>query len=73
LNRGKPRSIKPDFRIKLEQITLKTQALNLEGKPKFRFMEHPLKNLPGLIHAEQQFPVVDLGANFVPHTLFEFS
>jgi hypothetical protein len=43
-------------------ITLKTQALNLEGKPEFRLMEHLLKNLPGLIHAEQGFPVVDWNA-----------
>jgi hypothetical protein len=73
LNRGKPRGIKPDFRIKLQQITLKTQALNPEGKPKFRLMEHLAKNLPGLILAEQEFPVVDLGLDFVPHTLLEFS
>jgi hypothetical protein len=60
---------RPD--IKPEQITLKTQALNIEGKPKFRLMEHLLKNLPGRILAEQGFPVVDLGADLVPHTLLE--
>jgi hypothetical protein len=59
--------------IKLEQITLITQALNLEDKAKFRLMEHLLKNLPGLILAEQGFPVVDLGVDFVPHTLLEYS
>jgi hypothetical protein len=68
LNRGKrePKvrrtfgsgGIKPDFRIKPEQIALKTQSLNLEYKPKFRLMEHPEENLPGLILAEQRFPFV---------------
>jgi hypothetical protein len=62
---------RPD--IKREQIALKTQSLNLEGKPEFRLMEHLLKNFPGLIHAEQEFPVVDLGADFVPNTLLEYS
>jgi hypothetical protein len=67
--------LEPIFRldIKREQIALKTQALNLEGKPKFRLVEHLLKNLPGRILAKQGFPVVDLGADFVPHTLLEFS
>jgi hypothetical protein len=61
--------LRPD--IKLQQITLKTQALNFEGKPAFRLMEHLFKNLPGRILAEQEFPVVNLGADFVPDTLLE--
>jgi hypothetical protein len=63
--------LRPD--IEPEQITFKSQSLNLEGKPEFRFMEHLLKNLPGRILAEQGFPVVDLGVDFVPHTLLEYS
>jgi hypothetical protein len=69
------RKFQPVFRpdIKRKQITLKTQALNLEGKPAFRLKEHLFKNLPGRILAEQGFPVVDLGADFVPNTLLEYS
>jgi hypothetical protein len=63
--------LRPD--IKLQQITFKTQSLNLEGKPKFRLVEHLLKNLPGLFFLEQEFPVVNLGADFVPHTLLEYT
>jgi hypothetical protein len=63
--------LRPD--IKLQQITLKTQSLNLKGKPVFRLMEHPVKNLPGRILAEQGFPVVYLGLDFVPNTLLEYS
>jgi hypothetical protein len=37
----------------------------------FRLTEYLLKNLPGRIHAEQEFPVVDAGADFVPDTLLE--
>jgi hypothetical protein len=67
------RQFQPVFRpdIKPEQITLKTQSPNLEGKPDFRLMEHPAKNRPGLFSPEQWFPVVDAGADFVPHTLLE--
>jgi hypothetical protein len=63
--------LRPD--IKREQIALKTPPPNLEGKPKFRLMEHLFKNLPGRILAEQGFPVVDLGADFVPYTLLEYT
>jgi hypothetical protein len=57
--------------IKREPIVFKTQAANLEDKPKFRFMEHPGENRPGLILSEQWFPIVDLGTDFVPDTLLE--
>jgi hypothetical protein len=57
--------------IKREPIVLKTQAANLEDKPKFRLMELPGENRPGFGHEEQRFPVVDLGADFVPDTLLE--
>jgi hypothetical protein len=65
--------LQPVFRldIKREQIALKAPPLNLEDKPKSRLTEYLLKNLPGRILAEQGFPVVDLGADFVPHTLLE--
>jgi hypothetical protein len=36
-------------------------------------MEHPGENLPGFRDEEQRFPVVDLGADFVPDTLLEYS
>jgi hypothetical protein len=34
-------------------------------------MEHPVENRPDFRQAEQRFPVVDLGADFVPDTLLE--
>jgi hypothetical protein len=69
------RKLQPVFRldIKREQIALKSQSLNLEGKSLLRFPKHLVKNLPGRIFAKQGFPVVDLGADFVPHTLFEYT
>jgi hypothetical protein len=63
--------LRPD--IKPEQITFKTQSPNLKGKPVFRLTEYLFKNLPGRILAEQGFPVVYLGLDFVPHTLLEYS
>jgi hypothetical protein len=59
--------------IKREQIALKTPPANLEDKPELRFPKHLVKNLPGRILAKQGFPVVDLGADFVPYTLFEYT
>jgi hypothetical protein len=69
------RELQPVFRldIKRKQIALKTPSPNLEDKPQLRFPKHLVKNLPGLLLLEQRFPVVDLGADFVPHTLLEFS
>jgi hypothetical protein len=69
------RKLEPVFRldVKRKPVTLKTQAAGLKYKPKSRLMEHPEENLPGLILAEQGFPVVDLGADLIPDTLFEFS
>jgi hypothetical protein len=83
--------LRPD--IKRKQIALKTPPLNLEDKPEFRLMKHPVKNRQGLFLPEQRsaisYPTTDfskknliprlqggvvrLGADFVPHTLFEFS
>jgi hypothetical protein len=54
-------------------IILKTQAANLKDKPKFRLTEHPVENIPNLLFPEQRFPIVDLGADFVPNTLLEYS
>jgi hypothetical protein len=61
------------FDVKRKPIILKTRGANLEDKPLFRLMEHPGENCPDFRPAEQWFPVVDLGANFVPDTLLEFS
>jgi hypothetical protein len=36
-------------------------------------MEHPEEKLPDFRDEEQRFPVVDLGADFVPHALLEYS
>jgi hypothetical protein len=69
------RKLEPVLRldIKRKHIALKTPSPNLEDKPQLRFPKHLVKNLPGLILAEQRFPVVDLGADLVPYTLLEFS
>jgi hypothetical protein len=62
--------LRPD--IKRKPIILKTQAANLEDEPKFRLTKHPVEKLPNLTFLEQGFPVVDLGADFVPDTLFKY-
>jgi hypothetical protein len=65
---GKFQSIlRPD--IKREPVTLKTQGANLEDKPMFRLIKHLVEKRPDFGPAEQRFPVVDLGADFVPDTL----
>jgi hypothetical protein len=69
---GKPQPVLR-LDIKRKPAALKTQAADLEYKPKSRLMEHTGENLPGFRDEEQRFPVVDLGADLVPHTLFEFS
>jgi hypothetical protein len=65
--------LQPVFRldIKRKQIVFKTQSANLEDKPKLRFPKHPFKNRQSPVLPEQRFPVVDLGADFVPDTLLE--
>jgi hypothetical protein len=57
--------------IKRKPIIFKTQATNLEDKPALRFPKHLSENRSGLRPAEQWFPVVDAGADFVPDTLLE--
>jgi hypothetical protein len=57
--------------VKRKPVILKTQMANLEDKPKFRLMEHPVEKRPDFRPPEQRFPVVDLGADFVPDTLLE--
>jgi hypothetical protein len=61
----------PGLDVKREPVILKTQRTNLEDKPKFRLMEHPVEKRPDFGPAEQWFPVVDLGADFAPDTLLE--
>jgi hypothetical protein len=67
--------LQPILRLdeKRQPIILKTQAANIEDEPKFRLMKHPVENLPDFRLPEQRFPVVDLGADFVPDTLLEYS
>jgi hypothetical protein len=55
--------------VKRKPIIFKTQATNFEDKPALRFPKHLSENRPGLRPAEQRFPVVDAGADFVPDTL----
>jgi hypothetical protein len=59
--------------VKRKQIAFKAQATNLEDKPKLCLMKHPAKNIPDFRLQEQGFPGVDLGADFVPDTLLEYS
>jgi hypothetical protein len=59
--------------IKRKPIILKAQMANLKDKPMFRFVEHPGEKRPDFGPAEQRFPVVNLGADFIPDTLLEYS
>jgi hypothetical protein len=69
------RQLPPSFRfnIKGQPIIRKTEAPNSEGETAGRFAEHPDKNRPGLTAAEEGFPVVDAGTDFVPHARFQFT
>jgi hypothetical protein len=59
--------------VKNKPVIFKAQIADLEDKPMFRLMEHPVENHPDFRPPEQRFPVVDLGADFVPDTLLEYS
>jgi hypothetical protein len=63
----------PGLDVKRKPIILKAQRANLEDKPMFRLTEHPGEKRPDFGPAEQRFPVVDLGADFVPDTLLKYS
>jgi hypothetical protein len=57
--------------VKRQPVILKTQPADFESKPAFRLLENPGKQYQGFKPTEQRFPVVDAGANFVPHPLFQ--
>jgi hypothetical protein len=52
--------------VKRKPVILKAQAANLEDKPLFRLMEHPVENRPDFRPAEQRFPVVAWRAGSIP-------
>jgi hypothetical protein len=70
------------FNVKRQPVIRKTQPANLENKPEFRLPEYPGEQYQGFIgdrprsagpQAEQRFPVVDAGMDFVTHPLFEYT
>jgi hypothetical protein len=63
----------PGLDVKRKPVILKTQMADLEDKPMFRLMKYPVENRPDFRPLEQWFPIVNLGADFVPDTLLEFS
>jgi hypothetical protein len=69
------RQRQPIRRLNVERqpIVYNMQPANLKGKPKRGLLEHPGKQGHGLTPAEQGFPVVDLGTDFVPHPLFQYT
>jgi hypothetical protein len=69
------RQLKPirGFDIKRQPVVGKTQPANREGKPAFRLPEYLVKQRQGVTPAEQGFPVVYPGADFVPHPVFQFT
>jgi hypothetical protein len=69
------RQLKPVFRldIKHKPVLLDPQTANRETKPKHGLLEHPGENGQGFGAAEEGFPVVDTGTDFVPHILSEFT
>jgi hypothetical protein len=56
--------------VKRQPVVYKTQSANLENKPKLGFTKHPGKQRQGLKPPKQRFPIVDAGADFIPHPLF---
>jgi hypothetical protein len=58
--------------IKGQPVVGKPQPANREDKPKGGLTEHPVKQGQGMTPAEQGFPVVDPGTDFVPHPLFQY-
>jgi hypothetical protein len=55
--------------IKHQPVIRKAQMANLENKPEGRLPEHPGKDRQSCITPEQGFPVVDAGADLIPHPL----
>jgi hypothetical protein len=65
------RKLQPTLRldIKGEPVILKPQIAHRKYEPKLRLKEDPVKERQGLRAAEQRFPIVDLGADLIPHPL----
>jgi hypothetical protein len=63
--------LRPD--VKGKPVILKLQPPDLEHEPKFRLSKHGGKDGQGLIPAEQGFPVIDTGTDFVPNSLCEYT
>jgi hypothetical protein len=57
--------------IKLKPIIPKTQPPNLENKAHSRLMEDLCKHPQCPMAAEEGFPIVDTGMDFIPYPLFE--
>jgi hypothetical protein len=58
------------FYVKLKPVFPKKQSANLEIKLKGGLIQHGFKYSYCVGAAEQRFPVVDAGTDFVPYVLF---
>jgi hypothetical protein len=66
------RKLHPVFGLDIESepIILKAQGAHCEYELKFRLLEHLTKERQGPGMAEQRLPIVDAGADLIPHPLF---
>jgi hypothetical protein len=66
------RKLQPVFRldVEAEPIILQAQGAHGEYEPEFRFPKYLVKERQGFGAAEQRLPIVDLGADLIPHPLF---
>jgi hypothetical protein len=69
------RKLQPVLRLDVEPklIRPKLEAPGLESEAERSFPKNPGKESGGPGQAENLLPVVDLGANFIPNALSEFS
>jgi hypothetical protein len=69
------RKLQPIFRFDVEPklVRFKMEAPDLESEAERGFPKNPGKESGGLGQAEDLLPVVNLGSNFVPDPLSEFS
>jgi hypothetical protein len=69
------RKLQPVIRLDVEPklVRAKLEAPDLKSEAEHGFPENPGKKSGGPGQAEDLLPVVDLGVNFVPNVLSEFS
>jgi hypothetical protein len=69
------RQFQPVLRLDLKRqpVVLKAQVPNREGKAKHCLTEHLREDRRGIGAAEEGFPVVDTGTDFVPYALSKYT